>query len=123
MTKKVAVGSLKGGVGKTTVAVNLACALAGTVSTVVLVDLDAQSTATEWLEAGHLPITGQGLAARGAFFGSGNTPQNGGWTSQIAGMGRIGARRALACESSYAREPCCTRPETPKKATIPTSTN
>ncbi len=57
MTKQVAVGSLKGSVGKTTVAVNLACALAGTVSTVVLVDLDAQSTATEWREAGHLPIT------------------------------------------------------------------
>ncbi len=61
MTKKVIVGSLKGGVGKTTVAVNLACALASTVSRVVVVDLDAQSTATEWLEAGHLPIAGQGL--------------------------------------------------------------
>ncbi|MCH9019361.1 MAG: ParA family protein [Proteobacteria bacterium] len=61
MTKKLIVGSLKGGVGKTTVAVNLACALADGTRTVVLVDLDAQGTATEWLEAGHLPITGQGL--------------------------------------------------------------
>ena len=59
MTKKVAVGSLKGGVGKTTVAVNLACVLAGTVSTVVLVDLDAQNTATERLEAVPPPIAGR----------------------------------------------------------------
>ena len=61
MTKKLIVGSLKGGVGKTTVAVNLACALADGAKTVVLVDLDAQGTATEWIEPGHLPITGQGL--------------------------------------------------------------
>lgn len=44
----VAVGNLKGGVGKTTIAVNLACALAGK-RRVVLVDADAQASASEWL--------------------------------------------------------------------------
>jgi chromosome partitioning protein len=58
MTKKIAVVSMKGGVGKTTVAVNLACALATGDNVVALVDADVQATATEWLAMGHLPITG-----------------------------------------------------------------
>lgn len=44
----IVVGNLKGGVGKTTVAVNLACALARKKRT-VLVDADSQASASEWL--------------------------------------------------------------------------
>jgi chromosome partitioning protein len=58
MTKKIAVVSMKGGVGKTTVAVNLACALATDDNVIALVDADVQATATEWLAMGRLPITG-----------------------------------------------------------------
>ncbi len=58
MTKKVAGVSMKGGVGKTTVAVNLACALAADHDHVALVDADVQATASEWLAMGNLPVTG-----------------------------------------------------------------
>ena len=51
----MAVANLKGGVGKSTVAVNLACELAGR-QTVVLVDADVQGTATQWGGRG-LPVT------------------------------------------------------------------
>ena len=61
MTKKVAVVSMKGGVGKTTVSVNLACALADENTQVALVDADVQATATEWIALGHLPITGHAI--------------------------------------------------------------
>lgn len=61
MTKKVAVVSMKGGVGKTTVAVNLACALANKNTRVALVDADIQATATEWIDIGLLPITGYAI--------------------------------------------------------------
>ena len=52
----VAFTNLKGGVGKTTLAVNISCALAA-YGSVVLVDADAQATATAWAAAGKLPIT------------------------------------------------------------------
>ncbi|MBU2091890.1 MAG: ParA family protein [Alphaproteobacteria bacterium] len=52
----IAVGNLKGGVGKSTIAVNLACALAGKSGKPVLVDADAQGTAVEWAAGGGLPI-------------------------------------------------------------------
>ncbi len=61
MTKKVAVVSMKGGVGKTTVSVNLACALADENTHVALVDADVQATATEWIAIGRLPITGYAI--------------------------------------------------------------
>ena len=61
MTKKVAVVSMKGGVGKTTVSVNLACALANENTHVALVDADVQATATEWIAMGLLPITGHAI--------------------------------------------------------------
>jgi Mrp family chromosome partitioning ATPase len=43
MGKLVAVGNLKGGTGKSTIAVNLACALADAAHTVALVDADSRA--------------------------------------------------------------------------------
>ena len=48
MGSLIAVGNLKGGTGKSTIAVNLACALADGGGSVVLVDADAQGTAVDW---------------------------------------------------------------------------
>jgi chromosome partitioning protein len=56
MGQIIACGNLKGGVGKTTVAVNVACALAGRGQEVVLLDIDPQGSARMWGSAGHLPV-------------------------------------------------------------------
>jgi chromosome partitioning protein len=57
----IAVGNLKGGVGKSTIAVTLACALAGRSSQVTLVDADAQATTGEWAAEGSLPLPVESL--------------------------------------------------------------
>ena len=56
LAQVIAVSNPKGGVGKTTLAVNLACALAGSKVSVALVDNDEQGSATAWAHAGKLPI-------------------------------------------------------------------
>jgi len=61
MGKLVAVGNLKGGTGKSTIAVNVACALHADGHQVVVVDADAQGSATDW-HAGHrLPVRVESL--------------------------------------------------------------
>jgi chromosome partitioning protein len=54
----IAVMNLKGGCGKSTIAVNLACELAVSGDSVLLVDNDAQGTSRQWLSQGHLPVRG-----------------------------------------------------------------
>lgn len=48
--------SLKGGTGKSTIAVNLACALAVDGQAAILLDVDPQGTAVEWAARGQLPV-------------------------------------------------------------------
>jgi chromosome partitioning protein len=55
----IAVLNLKGGCGKSTIAVNLACEFAGSSDPVLLVDNDSQGTASHWLSQGRLPVQGQ----------------------------------------------------------------
>jgi len=52
----ISFANLKGGVGKTTLAVNIAGALASSRRSVVLLDADPQGTAAEWGRAGRLPF-------------------------------------------------------------------
>ena len=52
----VVVGNLKGGTGKSTVAVNLACAMRGDGKRVALLDADPQGTAADWISRGGLPV-------------------------------------------------------------------
>ncbi|HUK08084.1 MAG TPA: ParA family protein [Stellaceae bacterium] len=55
--KIAAVANLKGGTGKSTIAVNLACELAVGGAAVALVDADEQGTATYWVGRGEYPVT------------------------------------------------------------------
>ncbi len=55
----IAVVNLKGGCGKSTIAVNLACELAAGGDAVLLLDNDAQGTSSHWLRAGRLPVHGE----------------------------------------------------------------
>jgi chromosome partitioning protein len=61
MGKLIAVGNLKGGTGKSTIAVNLACALRDADRTVALVDADPQGSATDWQSGGKLPVLVESL--------------------------------------------------------------
>ena len=63
MTSRIiAVGNLKGGTGKSTVAVNLACHLAEHQPSVLLIDADPQGTASAWLQGGRAEGTPPSLA-------------------------------------------------------------
>jgi chromosome partitioning protein len=55
----IAVLNLKGGCGKSTIAINLACELAADSDSVFLLDNDSQGTANHWLSHGRLPVQGE----------------------------------------------------------------
>jgi len=61
MGKIIAVANLKGGVGKSTLAVNLACALAEDSKHVLIVDADSQGTSCFWNSQGKLPVEVKGM--------------------------------------------------------------
>jgi chromosome partitioning protein len=55
--KIAAVASLKGGTGKSTIAVSLACQLAAGAVSVAFIDADEQGTASYWIGQGDYPVT------------------------------------------------------------------
>ncbi|MCB9944406.1 MAG: ParA family protein [Geminicoccaceae bacterium] len=57
--KIIAVGNLKGGTGKSTTAVNLACAMASYGRSVCVVDCDPQETSFRWLAKGEHAIAAE----------------------------------------------------------------
>lgn len=64
MSKVLAVCNLKGGTGKTTIAVNLACAYAGA-RNVALIDADSQGAATAWTANPAAPVSARPLPLDG----------------------------------------------------------
>ncbi len=71
MTQIVAVANLKGGVGKSTIAVNLACALAEDGAKALVIDADAQGTSTFWEAQGGLPVPLQAMPLEDSANGQG----------------------------------------------------
>ena len=80
MGRIIAVGNLKGGTGKSTIAVNLACRLAEKQRSVVLIDADPQGTAAAWLRNG--PPRGLSLVSLALARATANAM----WTEQISSM-------------------------------------
>ena len=80
MGRIIAVGNLKGGTGKSTIAVNLACRLAEKRRSVVLIDADPQGTAAAWLRDG--PPQELSLLSLPLARASGEAM----WSDQISGM-------------------------------------
>jgi chromosome partitioning protein len=85
MSQIIACGNLKGGVGKTTIAVNLACALAARGHEVALLDLDPHGGALAWAAAGRLPAQVEAAAPLAAH-GAGRWPARAG---ELAGEERL----------------------------------
>jgi chromosome partitioning protein len=85
MSLIIACGNLKGGVGKTTIAVNLACALAARGHDVVVLDLDPHGGAAPWAAGGRLPVRVEAAAPLGTH-GSGRWPARAG---ELAGGGGL----------------------------------
>lgn len=79
MGSLIAVGNLKGGTGKSTIAVNLACALHAEGKDTVLVDADAQGTAADWHAGDRLPIAVEALP-----LGSERDAQR--WVARVLGL-------------------------------------
>lgn len=77
MGKIAAVANLKGGTGKSTIAVNLACELASGGGSIILVDADEQGTASYWIGRGEYPITLKTAAVR---------EDARAWARQVAGL-------------------------------------
>ncbi len=92
--KIIAVGNLKGGTGKSTVAINLACALRGSGKvTVAVVDADAQGTASDWGAKGRLGLTVHALP-----FDEAESTGHGGGAINGATGGRNGASWSAVVE-------------------------
>ena len=85
MSQIIACGNLKGGVGKTTIAVNVACALATRGHPVAMLDLDPHGGALAWGAAGRLPAQVEAAAPLDAH-GSGRWPARAG---ELAGEDRL----------------------------------
>jgi chromosome partitioning protein len=85
MGQIIACGNLKGGVGKTTLAVNLGCALATRGHDVALLDLDPQGSAAAWVAAGRLPVQAEALPSIEGH-GAARWPARAG---ELAGAGRL----------------------------------